>query len=91
MYTTYAQYFAIVDLVFVRSSEHALGSDPLIQLACAWVQLHALPIDDCVDLLSMLDIDLPAFYAAHVCHLDTLIQEIHRGSLLINNESSSLF
>ena len=35
MYTTYAQYFAIVDLVFVRSSEHALGSDPLIQLACA--------------------------------------------------------
>ena len=39
----------------------------------------------------MLDIELPAFYAAHVRHQQTLIQEGQRGSLIINNKSSSLF
>ena len=39
----------------------------------------------------MLDVDLPAFYVAHVRHLQKLIHEGHSGSLLIQNESSSLF
>ena len=43
-----------------------------------------------MDLLSMLDVDLPAFCAAHVRHLQKLIQEGHSGYLLIHNESSSL-
>ena len=42
-----------------------------------------------MDLLSMLDVGLPAFYAADVLRLPKLIQEGHRGSLLIHNESSS--
>ena len=44
-----------------------------------------------MDLLSMLDVELPAFYAAHVRHQQTLIREGQRGSLIINNKSSSLF
>ena len=39
----------------------------------------------------MLDVDLPAFYVADVCHLQKLIHEGHSGSLLIQNENSSLF
>ena len=39
----------------------------------------------------MLDVDLPAFYVAHVRHLQKLIHEGHSGFLLIENESSSLF
>ena len=68
--TTYAQYFDInfaanVDLAAIRSNEHALSHDNLIQLAR--VQLRALPIDGGLDLPSMLDVDLPAFYVAQVC------------------------
>ena len=45
-----------------------------------------------MDLLSMLDVDLPAFMLlSNVHHLQTLIQEGHGGSLIKNNESSSLF
>ena len=39
----------------------------------------------------MLEVDMPTFHAAHVRHLDTLIQDGHHASLVINNESSSLF
>ena len=86
--TTYAQYFDInfaanVDLAAIRSNEHALSHDHLIQLAR--VQLRALPIDGGLDILSMLDVDLPAFYVAHVRHLHKLIHEGHSGSLLIQN------
>ena len=35
----------------------------------------------------MLDVDLPAFYVAHVRHLQNLIHEGHSGSLLIQNEA----
>ena len=78
---------ANVDLAAIRSNEHALSHDNLIQLAR--VQLHALPIDGCLDLLSMLDVDMPAFNVAHVCHLQKFIHEGHSGFLLIQNESSS--
>ena len=80
---------ANVDLAAIRSNEHALSHDNLIQLAR--VQLRALPIDGGLDIISMLDVDLPAFYVAHVRHLQKLIHEGHSGSLLIQNESSSLF
>ena len=92
--TTYAQYFDInfaadVNLAAILSNDYAFSHDNLIQLSR--VQLRAYPIDGGMDLLSMLDVDLPAFYAAHVRHLQKLIQEGHSGSLLIHNKSSSLF
>ena len=50
-----------------------------------------MPVDGDGDLLSMLDVDLPAFYAAHGHNLHTHVQEGQCGSLIINNESSCLF
>ena len=66
--------------------QHISDTLPSLQLAhfapLASVQLRGLPCDGGLDLLSMREVALPAFYAAHLRHLRQLLQEGVSGPYL---------
>ena len=82
-----------LDLSVIPSNLPSLTLDHMAQLAR--VQLRGLSSDGGLDLLSMRDVAIPAFYAAHMRHFRRLLDEGVSGPFLLPDlslsVSSSLF
>ena len=63
--------------------------DGVTILGLAWYSNEKVPSYYKIDPLPLQEVEMPAFYAAHVCHLGTLIQD-RLCSFLISTKHSSL-